>query len=296
MSEQVEPSDVKAAIEAILMVADQPVAPGQLADIIGVAKDDVEIAAAELIQSYAGQRRGFILQRVAGGLRFQSHPDQAAIVERFVLDGQAARLSAAALETMAIIAYKQPISRNQISAIRGVNAEGVVRTLEARGYVTELARDPGPGRASLYGTTPAFLERLGLDSLDELPPLGQFVPGADVVEALETTLLVNPDTSADAAADGLHDSAFDTAVLASDADEDPDDEDPGDDEDADFDGRFEDDDFDERSRDDGDAEDAGDPGDDEDAGHGEDAGDDGDAEDGARSGLAASNGDLSEEE
>ena len=127
MSEQVDTIEIKAGMEAILMVADQPVSPGQFADIIGVPKEDIEIAAAELIQSYASQRRGFVLQRVAGGLRFQSHPDQSSIVERFVLDGQASRLSAAALETMAIIAYKQPISRNQISSIRGVNAEGVVR-------------------------------------------------------------------------------------------------------------------------------------------------------------------------
>jgi len=214
MSDAVDAAAVKAAIEAILMVADQPVSPTQLADIIGVTKEEIEIAAADLIQSYASQGRGFVLQRVAGGLRFQSHPDQAPIVERFVLDGQASRLSAAALETMAIIAYKQPISRNQIAAIRGVNAEGVVRTLEARGYVAELARDPGPGRASLYGTTPAFLERLGLNSVDELPPLGQFVPDADVVEALETTLMVNPDTTADAASAGLDDSAFDVAAMA----------------------------------------------------------------------------------
>ncbi|MFT5268021.1 MAG: segregation and condensation protein B [Acidimicrobiales bacterium] len=214
MSEHMDASDIKAGMEAILMVADQPVAPQQFAELMGVTKEDVEIGAADLIQSYASQGRGFVLQRVAGGLRFQSHPDQASIVERFVLDGQASRLSAAALETMAIIAYKQPISRNQISAIRGVNAEGVVRTLEARGYVDELARDPGPGRASLYGTTDAFLERLGLNSIDELPPLGQFVPGADVVEALENTLMVNPDTSADAAAAELDDSAFDVAAMA----------------------------------------------------------------------------------
>jgi segregation and condensation protein B len=198
--------DTARAIEALLMVADQPIAPDQLAMIIGVTKSDVEIAAAELIQSYASDNRGFVLQRVAGGLRFQSHPELAPLVERFVLEGQAARLSAAALETMAIIAYKQPISRNQISAIRGVNAEGVVRTLEARGYVEEIGRDAGPGRASLYGTTASFLERLGLDSVDELPPLGQFVPSADVVEALETTLLVNPDTDADAAAASLDES------------------------------------------------------------------------------------------
>jgi len=225
MSNDVDQVQIKAGIEAILMVADQPVSPSQLADIIGCSKEDIEIAAADLIQSYASQQRGFILQRVAGGLRFQSNPEQAPIVERFVLDGQASRLSAAALETMAIIAYKQPISRNQISAIRGVNAEGVVRTLEARGYVVELARDPGPGRASLYGTTPQFLERLGLNSIEELPPLGQFVPGADIVEALETTLMVNPDDgSADAATgmavDGLESSAFDVASMAAAADAD----------------------------------------------------------------------------
>jgi segregation and condensation protein B len=203
-------------MEAILMVADEPVPPAQLAALIGVDVDDVEVAAAELIRTYAAQSRGFILQRVAGGLRFQSHPDQAAIVERFVLDGQAARLSSAALETMAIIAYKQPISRNQISAIRGVNAEGVVRTLEARGYVMELSRDPGPGRATLYGTTPAFLERLGLNSIDELPPLGQFVPGADVVEALESSLLVSPRGAGTDGGDGGRGAGYSSSAALSD--------------------------------------------------------------------------------
>lgn len=212
------PSDITRAIEAILMIADEPISPKQLAGIIGCSNDDVEVAAAALIQGYADDQRGFVLQRVAGGFRFQSHPDLAPVVERFVLDGQASRLSAAALETMAIIAYKQPISRNQISAIRGVNAEGVVRTLEARGYVEETARDAGPGRAALYGTTPQFLERLGLNSVDELPPLGQFVPDADVVEALETTLLVNPDRVAAIDADGDA-SALDVAMANAAADE-----------------------------------------------------------------------------
>ena len=212
------PTDITRAIEAILMIADEPISPKQLAGIIGCSSDDIEIAAAALIQSYADDQRGFVLQRVAGGFRFQSRPDLAPVVERFVLDGQASRLSAAALETMAIIAYKQPISRNQISAIRGVNAEGVVRTLEARGYVEEIARDPGPGRAALYGTTPQFLERLGLNSVDELPPLGQFVPDADVVEALETTLLVNPDPVSAIDADGDA-SALDVAMANAAADE-----------------------------------------------------------------------------
>ncbi|MHB1930603.1 MAG: SMC-Scp complex subunit ScpB [Acidimicrobiales bacterium] len=173
------------AIEAIVMVADRPVEPGLLAQILEVSPARVEELCAELQAAYEAEDRGFSLVRVAGGYRFQSHPDLAAYVERFVLDGQHARLSAAALETLAIVAYKQPISRAQVSAIRGVNADGVLRTLEQRGYVAEVARDPGPGQAVLYGTTPTLLERLGLDSLEALPPLGQFVPGPEVMEALE---------------------------------------------------------------------------------------------------------------
>ena len=109
----------------------------------------------------------------------------AAYVERFVLDGQTSRLSAAALETLAIVAYKQPISRMQISAIRGVNVDAVVRTLQQRGYIGEVGIDPGPGNAVLFGTTSLFLERLGINGISDLPPLADFVPGADVVEALE---------------------------------------------------------------------------------------------------------------
>ena len=131
--------------------------------------------------------------RVAGGYRFQSAPDLAAHVERFVLEGQTARLSAAALETLAIVAYKQPLSRGQIAAIRGVNVDGVLRTLQQRGFVAEVGRDPGPGTATLFGTTPLFLERLGLDGIADLPPLGDFVPGADVVEILEQGLRPSPE-------------------------------------------------------------------------------------------------------
>jgi segregation and condensation protein B len=113
-------------------------------------------------------------------------------VERFVLEGQSARLSAAALETLAIVAYKQPISRAQVAAIRGVDPDAVLRTLQSRGYVDQVGRDPGPGQAVLWGTTPQFLERLGLDSVADLPPIADFVPGADVVEALEAGLRVEP--------------------------------------------------------------------------------------------------------
>ena len=148
----------------------------------------VEELCAELVDAYEADERGFVLVRVAGGYRFQSHPDLAPYVERFALEGQSARLSAAALETLAIVAYKQPVSRAQVAAIRGVNVDGVMRTLQLRGYVEEIGRDPGPGLAVLYGTSRLFLERLGLDTVDDLPPLGAFVPGPEVVEVLEQGL------------------------------------------------------------------------------------------------------------
>ena len=176
------------AAEAILMVAEDPVEPQLLAQLLEVSPARVEDLCAELAASYEADDRGFVLVRVAGGYRFQSHPDLDAYVERFVLDGQPARLSPAALETLAIVAYKQPVSRAQIAAIRGVNADAVVRTLLHRGYVEEVARDTGPGQAVLYGTSRVFLEKLGLDSLAGLPPLGGFVPGTEVVEALERGL------------------------------------------------------------------------------------------------------------
>jgi segregation and condensation protein B len=176
------------AIEAILMVAEDPIEPGLLAQLLEVSVERVEQMCAELQTSYETEDRGFVLVRVAGGFRFQSHPDLAPYVERFVLEGQSARMSAAALETLAIVAYKQPVSRAQIAAIRGVNVDGVMRTLQQRGYIEEVARDPGPGQAVLYGTTRSFLEKLGLDTLDDLPPLGDFVPGPEMVEALEQGL------------------------------------------------------------------------------------------------------------
>ena len=185
-------AEAKRAIEAILMVADQPIEANLLAQITEVPVARVDEICAELHAEYEAAERGFLIAKVAGGYRFQSHPDLAPYVERFVLDGQSAKMSAAALETLAIVAYKQPISRAQLASIRGVNADGVMRTLEARGYVHEVGRDPGPGNAVMYGTTPAFLEKLGLNSVDQLPPLGAFVPGADVVEQLERTLRVEP--------------------------------------------------------------------------------------------------------
>jgi segregation and condensation protein B len=181
------------ALEAILLVAEEPLPPELLAQLVGASVNEVVETLDELAHQYEVEGRGFVLARVAGGYRYQTASEQAPYVERFVLDGQSSRLSAAALETLAVVAYKQPVSRNQIASIRGVNVDGVMRTLQQRGYVDEVARDPGPGQAVLYGTTPTFLERLGLDSVNDLPPLGEFFPGTDVVEALERGLRVVPD-------------------------------------------------------------------------------------------------------
>jgi len=176
------------ALEAVLMVAEVPLPPDLLAQLLETSTAMVEAMCAELAAMYDAEDRGFVLVRVAGGYRYQSHPDLAPYVERFVLEGQSAKLSAAALETLAIVAYKQPVSRAQVGAIRGVNVDAVMRTLQQRGYIEETGRDPGPGQAVLYGTTQVLLEKLGLDSLADLPSLGEFVPGGDVVEALERGL------------------------------------------------------------------------------------------------------------
>jgi segregation and condensation protein B len=184
--------DISRAIEAIVMVAMEPVAPDLLAQLLEVPVTAVDEACADLRALYDESNRGFELVRVAGGYRFQTRDDLTPYVERFLLNDQRARLSGAALETLAIVAYKQPMSRAQIAAIRGVDPDGVLRTLQARGYVTEVGRDSGPGQAILYGTTPQFLEKLGLDSLDDLPPIVEFIPGADVVESLEQGLRVTP--------------------------------------------------------------------------------------------------------
>ncbi len=184
------------AVEAVLLVAVEPVPPEQLAQLLERPVAVVESVCERLAEAYQAAGHGFELVRVAGGYRLQTHPDLAAYVERFVLEGQRSRLSAAALETLAIVAYKQPLSRAQIAAIRGVDPDGVLRTLQARGYIDQVGRDPGPGQAVLWGTTPLFLEKLGLDSLSDLPPIAEFVPDAEVVEALEQGLRLTPPASA----------------------------------------------------------------------------------------------------
>jgi segregation and condensation protein B len=180
------------ALEAILMVAMEPVDSSLLAQLLELSVAAVEGLCERLAATYDEAGHGFALVKVAGGYRFQSHQDMSSYVERFVLDSQQARISSAALETLAIIAYKQPISRGQVAAIRGVDPDAVMRTLQARGYITESARDDGPGQAVLFGTTPLFLERLGIESLAALPAIADFVPDAAVVEALEQGLRIVP--------------------------------------------------------------------------------------------------------
>jgi segregation and condensation protein B len=179
-------SEARRAIEAVLMAATEPVEPQVLAQLVERPVAEVEGLCALLAAECAG--RGFMLARVAGGYRFQTHPDLAPYVERYVLEGRHSRLSSAALETLAVIAYKQPVTRSQLSAVRGVDVDGVVRSLLERGYIEELGREDGPGHPIRYGTTRLFLVRLGLDSLAKLPPLGDLVPSAEAVEDLEARL------------------------------------------------------------------------------------------------------------
>ena len=185
--------EIVRALEAILLVAMEPVSPVLLAQLLEISQVTVEEVCERLAETYESAGHGFQLVKIAGGFRFQSHPDLAPYVERFVLDGQQARVSSAALETLAIIAYKQPLSRSQIAAIRGVDPEAVMRTLQARGYITEVDRDDGPGQAVMFGTTPLFLERLGIASIEHLPSIADFIPDASVVEALERGLRVETD-------------------------------------------------------------------------------------------------------
>jgi segregation and condensation protein B len=166
-------SDLHRSIEAILMVVDEPVTETTLAQILERTQNEVELALSELVLSY--QERGFELKKINGGWRFYSHPDYAGVVEKFVLDGQQARLTQAALETLAVIAYRQPISRARVSAIRGVNVEAVMKTLVNRGLVEESGVEAESG-AILYKTTSYFLDRLGINSLEDLPALAPYLP------------------------------------------------------------------------------------------------------------------------
>ncbi len=181
------PTDVdlpplRAALEAVLLVVDEPVAEVVLAQVLERPTSEVAAVLRELADEYDAQGRGFDLRNVSGGWRLYTRPDCAPYVERFVLDGQQARLTQAALETLAVVAYRQPVTRGRVSAIRGVNVDGVMRTLLTRGLVEEAGTD-GESGATLYRTTSYFLERLGLTSLDELPPVADHLPDLEALEA-----------------------------------------------------------------------------------------------------------------
>jgi segregation and condensation protein B len=175
-----------AVLEAVLLVTDEPVAAVTLAQVVERPTEEVERALAALAADYRDRGSGFELLRAAGGWRLYTRPDCAPWVERFVLDRQPARLSQAALETLAVIAYRQPVTRARVSAVRGVNVDGVVRTLLARGLVVEAGQDADTG-GTLYATTALLLEKLGLDSLAQLPPLAPLLPELDEVDAGPTS-------------------------------------------------------------------------------------------------------------
>lgn len=170
-----DPARLRGAIEAILLVLDEPTSEVVLAQALGEPTERVAEVLAALAEEYTRDGRGFELRRAAGGWRLYTRPEFASYVERFVLDGQQVRLTQAALETLAVVAYKQPVTRSRISAIRGVNCDGVVRSLVSRGLIEECGTEPETG-AHLYRTTPLFLEKLGLDSVEQLPPLAPFLP------------------------------------------------------------------------------------------------------------------------
>jgi segregation and condensation protein B len=166
--------NLRGAIEAIMLVVDNPVSTVVLAQVLEEPTARVEATLEAMRDEYAKTGRGIELRQVAGGWRFYTRSDYASYVERFVLDGQQIRLTQAALETLAVVAYKQPVTRSRVSAIRGVNCDGVIKTLVTRGLVEECGTEDGG--AHLYRTTQLFLEKLGLNSVDDLPSLAQYLP------------------------------------------------------------------------------------------------------------------------
>ncbi len=172
-------------LEAIFFVAEEPLSVGELAELLEVSQQEIESELESFATDLATTERGVVLRPVAGGWRMYSHPDAHPYLERFAATEKATRLSAAALETLAVVAYQQPVSRAQVAEIRGVDSERALLTLERRGLVAEIGRADGPGQPYLYGTTELFLEKLGVDDLTGLPPLADHVPPANVVEALE---------------------------------------------------------------------------------------------------------------
>jgi segregation and condensation protein B len=177
-AEELTPPDIRQALEAILFVTDEPLSAGVLAQAVEIGRKEVDAVLRRMAEEYERRGSGIVLHEVAGGWRLMTHPDAASYVEQFVLSNRHARLTKASLETLAIVAYKQPVTRHQVSSIRGVDSDGVLRALTDRRLIEEVGRDDGPGRAVLYGTTIEFLERLGLASLADLPPVAPLLSDA----------------------------------------------------------------------------------------------------------------------
>ncbi|MFI9643378.1 SMC-Scp complex subunit ScpB [Micromonospora sp. NPDC051925] len=182
---ELDDAELRGALEAILLVVDEPVSELVLAQVLEQKPERIGPVLDDIAAGYTAAGHGFELRRAAGGWRLYTRPEYATHVERFVLDGQSVRLTQAALETLAVIAYKQPVTRSRVSAIRGVNCDGVLRTLVSRGLVEECGAEPDSG-AFLYRTTTMFLEKLGLNSVADLPPLAPFLPD-DVEELADAT-------------------------------------------------------------------------------------------------------------
>jgi segregation and condensation protein B len=179
---------LRGALEALLFVSDEPVAAARLARLVEASPGDVEAALADLAEEYRESERGFQLREVAGGWRFYTHPAYHDVIEQYVLSWDTRRLSQAALEALAVVAYHQPVTRAGINAVRGVNSEGVLASLVEKSLVREVGRDKNTGNAILYGTTRTFLEKFGLKDINELPPIAEFAPDPDTERAIRDRL------------------------------------------------------------------------------------------------------------
>lgn len=180
--------NLKGALEALLFVSDEPVSAARMAKVLDAAPGDIEAALADLAVEFSEKDRGVQLREVAGGWRFYTHPAFHDVIERYVLSWDTRRLSQAALEALAVIAYHQPVTRNGVNAVRGVNSEGVVSSLVEKGLVREVGRDKNAGNAILYGTTRTFLEKFGLKDLGELPPIEEFAPDSETERSIRDRL------------------------------------------------------------------------------------------------------------
>ena len=177
----------RAILEAVLFVAEAPVPIAELSEVLEMPLTTVTDELEALVADLVSRGSGLVLRQTGGGWRLYSHPDAFEFLERFASTAGAKRISSAALEVLAVIAYRQPVSRGQVAEIRGVDSESSIHTLERLGLIEESARLAGPGNPAVYRTTPLFLEKLGVNRLDELPPLADHVPPAEVMEALEET-------------------------------------------------------------------------------------------------------------